>query len=319
MRASTKWLIVSIILIVLGAGVFFASASALHFDFSKLSTVKYKTSTFEVKETFEKISIENYTDQIEFVRSENETCVVTCKEQEDQKHLVSVENGTLMIRVEDERKWFNFVGFFAEKTKITVALPEESYENLSIKTETGDVVIPEDFSFEDILIQGSTADVDCKASVSRNLEIRLNTGDITLSALAAGDIHLTVSTGDIRMNGVRCDDTITIGVSTGKVKMADVTCKKLNSTGSTGDLVLRNVVASDEFRLERDTGDIEFDGCDAESIFVTTTTGDVTGTLLSEKVFITETDTGSVKVPKSITGGRCEITTDTGKIEIEIQ
>ena len=53
-------------------------------------------------------------------------------------------------------------------------------------------------------------------------------------------------------------------------------------------------------------------------MFVETDTGDVTGSLLSDKVFITKSDTGSIDVPKTVTGGKCEITTDTGDIKIEI-
>jgi hypothetical protein len=44
----------------------------------------------------------------------------------------------------------------------------------------------------------------------------------------------------------------------------------------------------------------------------------VCGTLLSSKVFIIKTDTGDVDVPKSTVGGRCEITTSTGDVEISI-
>ena len=58
--------------------------------------------------------------------------------------------------------------------------------------------------------------------------------------------------------------------------------------------------------------------CDAAEIFVETDTGDVKGSLLSEKVFIPKSDTGDIKVPKTVTGGRCEITTDTGDIKIEL-
>ena len=64
---------------------------------------------------------------------------------------------------------------------------------------------------------------------------------------------------------------------------------------------------------------MEFNHCDAETIYVNTDTGSVTATLLTDKMFIIETDTGSVDVPKSITGGRCEITTDTGNIRITIE
>ena len=42
------------------------------------------------------------------------------------------------------------------------------------------------------------------------------------------------------------------------------------------------------------------------------------GSLLSDKVFITETDTGNVNIPKTTDGGKCEIKTDTGDIKIKI-
>lgn len=70
--------------------------------------------------------------------------------------------------------------------------------------------------------------------------------------------------------------------------------------------------------MESDTGEVNFEKSDATSIVVRTDTGDVTGTLLSEKVFLTETETGNTDVPKTTAGGTCEITTSTGDIEIEI-
>ena len=63
---------------------------------------------------------------------------------------------------------------------------------------------------------------------------------------------------------------------------------------------------------------MNFEASDAASIFVETDTGDVKGSLLSEKIFIINTDTGKKEVPESTTGGRCKITTDTGDIKITI-
>ena len=78
------------------------------------------------------------------------------------------------------------------------------------------------------------------------------------------------------------------------------------------------VIALESFSVKRSTGDVKFNSCDAAEIYVKTDTGDVNGTLLSDKVFITETGTGSINVPNSIVGGRCEITTDTGDIKIDV-
>ena len=58
---------------------------------------------------------------------------------------------------------------------------------------------------------------------------------------------------------------------------------------------------------------------DADSILIKTSTGNVKGTLLSEKVFSAESDTGRVSIPKSYSGGECDISTSTGDIKIEIK
>ena len=62
---------------------------------------------------------------------------------------------------------------------------------------------------------------------------------------------------------------------------------------------------------------MKFDSSDAAEIYVRTSTGDVAGSLLTDKVFMTQTDTGNVGVPQTITGGKCEIHTDTGDIQIK--
>ena len=81
---------------------------------------------------------------------------------------------------------------------------------------------------------------------------------------------------------------------------------------------MQNVIAAETFSIERSTGNVTFDGCDAAEIWVETDTGDVTGTFLSEKCFLAKTDTGTVAVPKSTAGGKCEVTTDTGDIKLNV-
>ena len=82
---------------------------------------------------------------------------------------------------------------------------------------------------------------------------------------------------------------------------------------------MKNVIASEKFSIQRDTGDVTFEGCDAREIFVKTDTGKITGTLLSEKDFSAcRSDTGNVRVPATVSGGKCELITDTGNIKIEI-
>ena len=79
-----------------------------------------------------------------------------------------------------------------------------------------------------------------------------------------------------------------------------------------------HVTAANQSSIERSTGHVELAACDASELHLKTDTGDVTGSLLSDKIFFAESDVGSVDVPKTTTGGVCEIRTDTGKIAITI-
>ena len=116
-----------------------------------------------------------------------------------------------------------------------------------------------------------------------------------------------------------CDGDVSVNVSTGKAYLTNIACKSVLSKGDTGDISLKNVIAAENFSIERTTGDVSFDGSDAAEIFVETDTGNVVGTLLSEKVFVVNTDTGKKEVPETLSGGRCKITTSTGNIRINLQ
>ena len=114
-------------------------------------------------------------------------------------------------------------------------------------------------------------------------------------------------------------DILDLTVSTGDVHLEDLRCNTLLASGNTGDILLKNVVATESISIIRTTGDVRFDGADAAAIFVETDTGDVTGTLLTEKVFLPKSDTGDIEVPKTNAGGKCEIITSTGDIQLTIQ
>ena len=139
-----------------------------------------------------------------------------------------------------------------------------------------------------------------------------------MDSAVSGSLELTVSTGKVKVSGVKCDGDVFLNVTTGKGYLNNIVCKSLVSSGSTGDIVLNNVIAKEKLSVNRSTGDVKFNGCDAAEIYVKTDTGDITGSLLSEKVFITNVSTGKVKVPNTISGGRCQITTNTGNVEISV-
>ncbi len=317
MSKSVKiWLAAAAILILLGGIIFLSVMFFLKWDFGKLSTSKYETNNYEISEDFRSIAIDTDTADIKFVASEDSECRVTCYEQKNMKHEVLVEDNILNIKVNDTRKWYEYIGINFRSPKITVFLPKGEYGTLTVDSETGNVEIPKDLVFESMDITESTGKVVNRASVSGKVKIKTSTGNIRIEDISAGSLELSVSTGKVSVLRVACADNINIKVSTGDTVLENVECKSLVSKGSTGDISLTKVVASKDFSIERSTGNVKFKASDAAEITVKTDTGNVKGDLLSSKIFVTKTDTGSVNVPETTTGGKCKITTDTGNIKI---
>lgn len=312
------WLIIATVFVALGLILFAGVMATYDWDFNKLSTVTYVTTTHELKGEFDKISINVDTTEIEFVPTEDEGCSMVFFEAEKVRHSAVVQNDTLVIETINTRKWYDYICISNGSPKMTVYLPQEEYVSLFIETDTGNIIIPKDFSFEMLEIDGDTSDVDCCASVSNVLEIELSTGDINIDTVTAGELNLTTTTGDIRVNSVTVKNDIDIETDTGKVKLTDASCMDLVAESDTGTVTLKNVVAEGILSIESDTGNVRFEDSDATQIYVETSTGDVTGTLLSEKVFVTETSTGRINIPKTTSGGKCEITTSTGDIAMTI-
>lgn len=319
MSKKTKiWLVIAATLILVGGIIFAGVMTALKWDFIKLSTVKYETNNYEINENYKNVMIVTNTADIEFVVSENLKSTVACYEQKSVKHSVTVREDALVIEVIDTRKWYEYIGIFFGSPKINISIPQGEYGVLSIKSDTGDIEIPKNFKFENIAVSTSTGDIANYSSASESIEISTDTGDICVENVLADMLDLSVSTGKVIVSDVDCKCDVKINVSTGNTNMTDVKCQNIISNGNTGDMSLKNVIAKKKYSIERSTGRVKLDGCDAAEIFIKTDTGDITGSLLTDKVFITQTDTGRIDIPKTITGGKCELITDTGDIKITV-
>ena len=322
MRRATKvCIIVAASLMLMGALVFGVGLALGGSETIRFGGIEYVEHEYRIDYEFENISIKCKTADINFLPSSDSAARVVCSESDNLRYTVSANaEGTLEIELVDSRKWYEHISFFSiGKSEINVYLPAGEYGALSIEGSTGDVDIPEEFAFESVDVSLNTGDVECYASAKGLLKIKASTGDIRVENVTAEDLELSLSTGRVSVTSADCTGDVTLKVSTGKASLTDVDCKSFTSSGNTGGITLKDVIAEKKISIERSTGDVSFDGCDAAEIYVTTDTGDVRGSLLSAKVFITETDTGKVDVPKSTTGGRCEIKTDTGDVKITVK
>ena len=192
---------------------------------------------------------------------------------------------------------------------------EQEFHSVSLKASTADIVF--------MPAEDGVCKVICYEEEKLKHAVSVQDGTLVIHRVDEREWydHIGISIGTSKVTVYLPDieyDTISVSVSTGKTHITHLQCKNLITRGSTGDVFLQNVVASENISIERSTGDIEFERCDGAELFVKTGTGDVEGSLLSDKVFFAESDTGSIDVPKTTVGGTCEISTDTGDIHMEI-
>ena len=273
-------LITATVLIIIGAVTVILTMAINDWDLSSLDTSKYVNNSYTVSDSFNGITTKTDTADITFLPSDSDTCTVVCYEDEKAMHKVSVEENTLKIDVVNDKKWYDYIGISLKTPTITVYLPKKEYTSLNVKDSTGDVKVS-DFVFESI-------------------DIFTSTGDIYAENITADSMSLSVSTGDIKIGSSLCNNNITIKSSTGDVRLTDV-------------------IAKEKLSVKLSTGDIAFSRCDATEIYVKTSTGDIKGDFLSEKIFVAKSSTGSVRVPQTSTGGKCELATSTGDIKIELK
>ena len=292
------WLILAALLMVVGLVIFTVAMSKYRWDFTQLNANPFENNTYELNGAFQSIALESDTANVTIVPTNKGTATVVCYEPDNQKHTVEITDGCLSITENDTRKWHERIGISFGSPQITIYLPDSAYTSLTMDIHTGNVQIDEAFTFSSMDIQTTTGHIENYASTSGVMKIKTSTGAIDIEKVSAAVMDLAVSTG--------------------KITVTDTTCENLTSTGDTGDITLKNVIAAESIQIERSTGDITFDGADAADILVKTDTGDVTGTLLTDKVFDVETDTGSVNIPKSGNGGNCVIYTDTGDIKLTV-
>lgn len=317
-KSTKKSLQIALLLCIVGLVICLVSFVAVGFDIKKMSTVTYETNTHEVNEDFSNITIKTETADLHFVQWEEEGCKIVCHEEARVRHTATVQDETLVITVTDARKWYDHIGISFDDAELTVYLPKEQYEALEIKSDTGDVELSEDFAFETGKAETDTGEITWKASVADGLVIETDTGEVKVDTEKLGELHIKTSTGDVSVDSVENALIISVETDTGEILLNSIKCRSFTTKSDTGEIRITDTVAGFCGTVVSETGDVTLENSDAvESLSIKTDTGHVTGSLLSGKIFYTETDTGNVDVPRT-NGGPCEITTNTGDIHIEV-
>lgn len=317
-------------IVLLGVSFFMNGGNSWMF-----STEKYIANEYTYEEDFDSIEITDAELRVELLPSTDGKCKVVLNERERMTHNVSISGKKLSILLNDQRKFWDYINFGINTTPtLTLYLPENEYSSFSFKSGVSRITLPDSFSFGNVNLEISTGKIAIYSDISGTLTIdgstvntvientsigslnsKVSTGETKLTSVKiAQSAHFKASTGDTCLSSVEIGNDISFNVSTADFELNNVSCHNLSVEVTTGDLSLLSTIASGEIKIKTDTGDVEFDRCDAATLNIETDTGDVEGTLLSDKIFYATSDTGKVKVPRSESGGICQVKCDTGDI-----
>ncbi len=341
MKRSKKGALITA-LILIGAGIVLGSVctAITKGDFSMFNTIQYAELNHDVTSPFTSIRIVASDHDVHIIPSPDEGCHLTVITPKRDSVTSEFDCGTLVIEVRNHRAWYEHIGLFNYRSpQIILALPEDSYENLGVQVGSGRIDVSDGFTFREVNLHTGSGNVFATDMNAENLFVDVNSGKIELYNLNVENFtQLEASSGNITLSNVNSDGKIEAEVSSGRITCDDMTVAgTIDLSASSGNTELRNVQADGGIRAEANSGKIEFtnviteglmdlstssgsivlEDCDAGELDISTSSGSVKGHLLTDKIFVCDTGSGSIHVPSSTTGGICRIKTGSGSIRFE--
>ena len=264
-----------------------------------VGNMAFETKSYEINERFSDIEVEDVECGIKIQCSPDNRCrVICCPARADGSvyRTAEVNNGVLRIERHDKGKLFSF--FSLPPADIEVYLPEGEYGKLTAYSTSGRIAVDEGLNFVSARLESVSGSIEMYSDVKDELRAESTSGRVTVENASPERLTAKNKSGSVSLSRIRSED--------------------IDASTVSGRIELCNVIASSHLNAESVSGSVELECCDADRIRIESTSGSVKGTLLSDKIFTARSASGSVDVPRSASGGECEISTTSGSIKIEI-
>lgn len=322
---SKVWLIVSILCIVAGIGLFLASGVR---DGGDLVDVLGKAGYAErpeeksvtVTDPFHSISVKTGSDDVQLLPSGDGSCRVVYGETDHSTYKVSVKGNTLTIEREDDNSLLRNMTLYSESVPVRIYLPERSYEQLLIETASGDVHPEAGFAFQKVQINTASGEAELSELQAESLQINTASGDVTIERCTLGAFKLETGSGDVEMTGCVCTGEGSVSTASGEISLRSCDAGSLRVSSASGEILLQETLTTGATRAETASGDIELVNADAASFRLEAVSGDISGTILTAKDFKVETVSGSVHTSGDKDGaGECRVSTVSGSVDLSVR
>ncbi len=336
-------ILIAVGLVVLGLGMVFVSVAAGGFDIRNVvKTRTYVEKTYEVTEDFENLQLDFSSNDLQVLPSENGKMKLVCYESDNITYDVKVENKTLVIEEKIDTtigSIFNFEFNFEDQTN-KLYLPKDQYKDFELNLNSGDFTSNESFTFRDVNLDVSSGDVYLSDLIARDLFVDCSSGDVGLSGVSVENLTANVSSGRIDIENTYVNKILKmksssgsasliktqcteadIRVGSGSIEVADFTAADgFDIHVSSGSANLNNVVTDGFFRVKTGSGSIRLESCDGKEMNLETSSGSIEGSLKSGKIFTAKASAGDIVIPEDDpNGGKCNLKTDSGDIEITVE
>ena len=215
MKKSIIWIVtISVLLLVAGIVLY-----------SLARPCELETHEYEILENFKDIKITTDTADIQFILSEKPNSFIVCEEEKNAKHSVIVKENTLRIEVDDNKKWYEYLDINFCTPKITVYLEKSVYGNISLETDTGNILLDNIIATGKLATETETGNVNFEACDASEAFIKTDTGNVLLDdVITTGKLAIETDTGNVSFEACDASEAF-IKTDTGNVTGSFLTDK----------------------------------------------------------------------------------------------
>ncbi|RKD69583.1 putative adhesin [Sinobaca qinghaiensis] len=216
MSTGKKIIFVSFILIFIGI------AGSI-FSFNQLDSKAYSAEK-TLDEPFTNLSIDINNDSIELLATEDSVTRMEIQgldsENSDEEVTMEVRDDTLFIESADSPQLFN-IGLFSEEAKLTVYLPETTYQSVVMKTDNGNLHASR-LDVESMIADTNNGNIGLEEMTGSRTEVNTANGNVEITEVS-GEISGTSNNGDITFSTSAIENPINLETDNGNIEISTET------------------------------------------------------------------------------------------------
>ncbi len=305
-------------MILAGALIGVASASAYAFNMDKMFTTEVNTlnKTYEINDKFDSIEAEGAA--IVIAPSEDGTSHVDTVENRYYTFSVNVIGETLKIKTERQGSWMDMIFNGFEGPSATIYVSETELKKLNVNNDSNSTTVNEGFVFENASVDNGSgsikfySDVEGKlylhsGSGSTKVEninagetvIENGSGSVTVSGIKGGNISAKSGSGSVTVENADAKD-IYIKSGSGTTKAIGCVAENLIMEGSSGSATVEDTRVSGDAEIRKSSGSIHANRITADNLRVKNGSGSIglSDAVIENKVVL-EGSSGSIRFENS--------------------